>query len=246
MTHELPARIGMAAGLGSVAAAGNLLGGLFVVRREWPRGFLHYFMALGAGYMLAVAFTDVIPESVRIGGQNAFLFVLIGYFLVHLFEHILAPHFHFGEETHTEMVRHHRARAVLFGLGIHTFFDGVAIAAGFLVSTWLGAVVFFAIFLHKLPEGFTIASVVLASGQSRRTALWASVALGAATLAGVLLMNVLRGSVGYALPVSGGVTIYVAAADLLPEVNREPGARMALMVLLGGLILLGLHFWLNV
>jgi hypothetical protein len=38
----------------------------------------------------------------------------------------------------------------------------------------------------------------------------------------------------------------VAAADLLPEVNREPGARMALMVLLGGLILLGLHFWLNV
>ncbi len=89
----------MAAGLGIVAAAGNLLGGLFVVRREWPRGFLHYFMALGAGYMLAVAFTDVIPESVRIGGQNAFLFVLIGYFLVHLFEHILAPHFHFGEET---------------------------------------------------------------------------------------------------------------------------------------------------
>jgi len=73
----------------------------------------------------------VIPESVRIGGQNAFLLVLIGYFLVHLFEHILAPHFHFGEETHTEMMGQHRARTVLFGLGIHTFFDGVAIAAGF-------------------------------------------------------------------------------------------------------------------
>src|SRR6266446_8481934 len=106
MNHELPVRVGM--------AAGNLLGGLFVVRRDWPRRFLHYFMALGAGYMLAVAFTDVIPESVRIGGQGAFLFVLIGYFLVHLFEHILAPHFHFGEETHTEMMRHHRARTVLF------------------------------------------------------------------------------------------------------------------------------------
>jgi len=92
--------------------------------------FLALLMALGAGYMLAVAFTDVIPESVRIGGQNAFLLVLIGYFLVHLFEHILAPHFHFGEETHTEMMGHHRARTVLFGLGIHTFFDGVAIAAG--------------------------------------------------------------------------------------------------------------------
>src|ERR1700740_1546300 len=125
MTYELPVRVGMAAGFGGVAAAGNLLGGLFVVRRSWPRQFLHYFLALGAGYMLAVAFVDVIPESVRIGGQGGFLFVLIGFFIVHLFEHTLAPHFHFGEETHLEEMKHHHARAtVLFGLAIHTFFDG--------------------------------------------------------------------------------------------------------------------------
>ena len=223
----------MAAGLGVVAAAGNLLGGLFVVRRDWPRRFLHYFMALGAGYMLAVAFTDVIPESVRIGGQSAFLLVLIGYFLVHLFEHILAPHFHFGEETHTEMMGHHRARTVLFGLGIHTFFDGVAIAAGFLVSNWLGAVIFVAVFLHKLPEGFTVASVVLASGQGKRRAVQAAGLLGAATLVGVLLTSVLQGELKYALPLSGGVTVYVAATDLLPEVNREPGWRMPLLVFVG-------------
>jgi zinc and cadmium transporter len=238
MTYELPARVGMAAGLGVVAAAGNLLGGLFVVRRTWPRQFLHYFMALGAGYMLAVAFTDVIPESVRIGGQSAFVLVLIGYFLVHLFEHILAPHFHFGEETHTEMMGHHRARTVLLGLGIHTFFDGVAIAAGFLVSTWLGAVIFIAIFLHKLPEGFTIASVVLASGQSRGKAVAAAGLLGAATLFGVLLTSLLQGQLRYALPLSAGVTVYVAATDLLPEVNREPGWRAAALVFVGVAILL--------
>src|SRR5258707_4489247 len=138
MNHELPARVGMAAGLGVVAAAGNLLGGLFVVRWGWPPRFLHYVMALGAGYMLAVAFTDVIPESVRIGGQNAFLLVLIGYFLVHLFEHILAPHFHFGEETHTEMMGQHPAPTVLFWVGIHTIFDCVAIAAGVLGFAWVG------------------------------------------------------------------------------------------------------------
>src|SRR5467141_3726937 len=234
MIHELPARVGMAAGLGVVAAAGNLLGGLFVVRRDWPRRFLHYFMALGAGYMLAVAFTDVIPESVRIGGQGAFLFVLIGYFLVHLFEHILAPHFHFGEETHLEEISHHHARtSVLVGLTIHTFFDGVAIAAGFLVSTWLGAVMFFAVFLHKLPEGFTVASVVLASGQGKRNAILAAGLLGVATVAGVLLTSSLQGQLKYALPLSGGVTLYVAATDLLPEVNREPNWRMALLVFVG-------------
>src|ERR1700737_2324651 len=233
MIHELPARMGMGGGLGVVAATGNLLCGLFVVRRNWSRRFLHYFMALGAGYMLAVAFTDVIPESVRIGGQGAFLFVLIGYFLVHLFEHILGPHFHFAEETHT----------VLLGLGIHTFFDGVAIAAGFLVSTWLGTVIFIAIFLHKLPEGFTIASVVLASGQSREKAVAAAGALGVATLLGVLLTGLLQAQLRYALPLSAGVTVYVAATDLLPEVNREPGWRTALLVF-GGVASLLILQWL--
>src|ERR1700720_2122012 len=243
MNHELPVRVGMAAGLGAVAAAGNLLGGLVVVRRGWARRFPPDLLVLGGGYMLAVAFTDVIPESVRIGGQGAFTFVLIGYFLVHLFEHILAPHFHFGEETHTEMMRHHRARTVLFGLGIHTFFDGVAIAAGVLVSTCLGTGIFVAIFLHKLPEGFTIASVVLASGQSRGKAVAAAGALGVATLLGVLLTSLLQGQLRYALPLSAGVTVYVAATDLLPEVNREPGWRTALLVF-GGVASLLILQWL--
>jgi ZIP family zinc transporter/zinc and cadmium transporter len=227
-------RIASAAILGLVAAAANLLGGYFVVYRNWPRRYLQYFVALGAGYMLAVAFLDVIPESIRLAGDNAFIFILIGYFLIHLFEHTIAPHFHFGEETHHEEVSHQHARTtLLLGLAIHTFFDGVAIASGFLVSNWLGAIIFVAIFLHKLPEGFTVASVVLASGQSRRNAILASGLLGAATLLGVLLTTLLQSQLKYALPLSGGVTIYVAATDLLPEVNREPNWRMALLVFAG-------------
>ena len=234
MAHDLAFRTGLAAGLGLVAAAGNLIGGYFVVRRDWPRQFLQYFLALGAGYMLAVAFLELIPESVHLGGEGALLFVVIGFFVVHLFEHTLAPHFHFGEETHLQEMSHHHARnTVLLGLMIHTFFDGVAIAAGFLISTWLGVVIFLAVFLHKLPEGFTVASVVLASGQGRRKALLAAGLLGAATLLGVLLTTSLQGQLRYALPLSAGVTTYVAATDLLPEVNREPNWRMALLVFAG-------------
>src|SRR6195256_2105167 len=234
MGHDLAFRTALAAGLGLIAAAGNLVGGYFVVRGDWPRKFLQYFLALGAGYMLAVAFVEVIPESVQLSGESALVFVLIGYFLVHLFEHTIAPHFHFGEETHHEEVSHHHAQTtLLLGLAIHTFFDGVAIAAGFLVSTWLGAVIFLAIFLHKLPEGFTVASVVLASGQSRRNAILASGLLGAATLLGGVLTTLLESQLKYALPLSGGVTLYVAATDLLPEVNREPNWRMALLVFVG-------------
>jgi len=234
MIHELSFRIALAALLGLVAAGGNLLGGYFVVYREWPRKYLQYFLALGAGYMLAVAFLEVIPVSLRLSGEHALLYVLIGFFLVHLFEHTLAPHFHFGEETHPEEMQHGHARnTVLLGLAIHTFFDGVAIAAGFLVSTWLGAVIFLAVFLHKLPEGFTVASMVLASGSGKHNAVRAAGLLGVATLAGVLLTSQMQGQLRFALPLAGGVTLYVAATDLLPEVNREPGWRVALLVFTG-------------
>jgi len=234
MGQDVAFRTALAALLGLVAAGGNLLGGYFVVRRDWPRRFLGYFLALGAGYMLAVAFVEVIPESIRLSGQSALLLVLGGFFLVHLFEHTIAPHFHFGEETHPEEFSHgHASRTVLLGMTIHTFFDGVAIAAGFLVSTWLGVVLFVAVFLHKLPEGFTIASVALASGQGRRNAILGAGLLGVATLFGVLLTSAFEGQLKHALPLSGGVTVYVAATDLLPEVNREPNWRMALLVFAG-------------
>jgi zinc and cadmium transporter len=220
--------------LGLTAAAANILGGLFILHREWSRQYLKYFLALGAGFMLAAALLEILPESVALTGSPAYFLVLVGYFIVHFFEHTLAPHFHFGEETHVEhFVPEHAGISALLGLSIHTFFDGVAIASGFLVSGWLGGVVFLAIVLHKIPEGFTVASLMLASGQSRRTALLAAIWLGVATVAGVLLMGLLHSQVGYALPISAGVTLYVAATDLIPEVNREPDTRMALLVFLG-------------
>jgi zinc and cadmium transporter len=122
---------------------------------------------------------------------------------------------------------------VLLGLVIHAAFDGIAIASGFIVSKWLGWIIFISIFLHKIPEGFTIASVMLASGRSKKFAWGASALLGGATFAGVLTMAALREEVGLGLPISAGVTIYVAASDLMPEVNREPGGKMAMVVLLG-------------
>src|SRR6202162_1942430 len=137
--------------LGLTAAAANILGGLFILHREWSRQYLKYFLALGAGFMLAAAILEILPESVAMTGNTAYFFVLVGYFVVHFFEHTLAPHFHFGEETHHQEISHaHASYAALLGLGIHTFFDGVAIASGLLVSAWLGGVIFAAIFTSHL------------------------------------------------------------------------------------------------
>lgn len=220
--------------LGLTAAAANVFGGAIIVQKNWDRRFLNYFVALGAGFMLATALVEMVPESIALRGRNAGFLILLGYLLIHFFEHTVTPHFHFGEETHhDEFVHTHKGYSVLVGLIIHTFFDGIAIASGFIVSDWLGWIIFTAVFLHKIPEGFTVSSVMLAGGSSRRIAWGASVILGAATVAGVMTMALFRHEIAFGLPLSAGVTIYVAASDLIPEVNKEPGVRMALLVFVG-------------
>jgi ZIP family zinc transporter/zinc and cadmium transporter len=230
--------------LGLTAAAANVFGGTIIVQKHWDRSYLRYFVALGAGFMLATAIVEVFPAALELRGKSAAFLVLVGYLIVHFFEHAVTTHFHFGEETHKDQFVHtHKGYSILIGLIIHTFFDGIAIASGFLVSNWLGWIIFLAIFLHKIPEGFTITSVMLASGQSRSVAWGASVLLGIATFAGVATMAIFKHEVSYGLPLSAGVTIYVAASDLIPEVNREPGAKMALVVFLGvGFLFLLDHF----
>lgn len=220
--------------LGTAAGAANVIGGLVVIlRKHWNEAVLKYFLALGAGFMLAACFLGMLPASLRLSEQ-APMWILAGYLLVHFFEHTVAPHFHFGEETHPDlMVNPAVGFSALVGLSIHTFFDGVSIASGFLVSVPLGLLIFFAVLLHKIPEGFTVASIALASGQGPRRALMASFILAAATLAGVLGMNRFAGSIAYALPLSTGVTLYVAASDLMPEVNESREMKMPLVVFIG-------------
>jgi zinc transporter ZupT len=220
--------------LGTTAALANVLGGVVVIaRKHWNELVLKYFIALGAGFMLAATFLRMLPESIGLS-PHAPLLILAGYFLVHFFEHTAAPHFHFGEEVHHEVMGNPAMGfSALVGLSIHTFFDGVSIAAGFHVSVPLGMLIFFAVLLHKVPEGFTVASIALASGRGKRGALMASVTLAAATLLGVVGMNHFAGALPYALPISTGVTLYVAASDLIPEVNEKRSIRMALVVFIG-------------
>jgi zinc transporter ZupT len=223
--------------LGLVAGLADYLGGFLLVRRSPSAQALRYFVALGAGFMLAAAVLEMVPEGLNLNPRWAPLLILVGYCGVHLLEHTLVPHFHFGEETHHhEFLSARTSYSVLLGLATHTFFDGVAIGSGFVLSHWLGIVLFLAVFLHKIPEGFTIASVMLAGGRGRRTALNSALFLGAMTVLGVLVINLQPSWVRGGLPLSAGVTIYVAATDLVPEVNREPGIRMALVFFAGVMI----------
>ena len=194
-------------------------------------------VALAAGFMISVAILDILPEAFETGGRTAALFALGGYLLVHLTQHTLVRHFHFGEETHevTSVV----SVSALIGLLLHTFVDGVAIASGFGVSEELGTLIFVAILLHKFPEGLAISSLFLAAGARRRRALGAATLLGVATVAGVLLTSAVDVLAEHGLALSGGVTLYVAASNLVPEFQAKPGWRLPLAFFAGcGLYLL--------
>jgi ZIP family zinc transporter/zinc and cadmium transporter len=81
---------------------------------------------------------------------------------------------------------------------------------------------------------------MLASGRSRKAAFVSAAILGATTLLGMIFMFLVRGTLTYALPIAAGVTLYVAASDLIPESNKEHGVGMALLVFVGVAVMLGL------
>jgi ZIP family zinc transporter/zinc and cadmium transporter len=220
--------------LGAIAALADVAGGFVLVRAKGVERYLRFFVALGAGFLIATAILEMMPEGLRMSPRLGPVLIMGGYCVVHLLEHTINAHFHYGEETHhDEFISRHTGNSVLVGLSVHALFDGVAIGSGFALHEWLGWLIFLAILLHKAPEGFTMASVMLASGRSRGAALFSAVALAAATLAGVLVIGLAPTLVLYGLPVSAGVALYVGATDLVPEVNREPGIRMALVFFAG-------------
>ncbi len=210
-----------------LSALANVAGALAVAGRA-RRGmqFMDALIAVAAGFMISVALTQLVPEALALGDASAPVVMLAGYLAVHFTQHTLTTHFHFGEETHK--VTTAISVSALAGLLMHTFVDGVAIAAGFSVGRELGLLVFLAVVLHKLPEGLAIASLFLAAGQPPRTAVAAAGALGLTTLLGVAATSLVTPLAKHGLPLAAGVTLYVAASNLVPEFQSKRGWSLAL------------------
>ena len=226
---------------GLLAGLANVLGGLILFPSKLHHNYkrlLRYLLALGAGFMLSVTIFELLPESIILWKKSGaitvedlyfpMLLLMGGYLLTQFFEHTIAPHIHLGEEMHAdELISTRSAYTAVAGLLIHTFFDGVSIAATAQIDVKIGFLVFIAVFLHKFPEGFTVGSMVMAAGKGFREVLIATSVIGLTTLLGVMAFYLVGTNLGftvaYALPISAGITLYVAASDLIPEVNHHGG-----------------------
>lgn len=229
-----------------IAAGAVMLGGVIITMpARLGERRLNHLIAFGAGFMLGAAFVSMIPEAFELS-RRAPLWILVGYVLAHLFEHAFTPHFHFGEETHAEhVVAPGVSTSALVGLSLHAFFDGVAISAGFLVSPELGVFIALAVILHKIPEGVTIASVMVAAGGGKARARGSTALLAIATVAGALLMSVQASHRALALGLSSGIAVYVAATDLIPEINKRHEKEFSVSALLGVAFYFGVYWLLR-
>ncbi|MEI8134322.1 MAG: ZIP family metal transporter [bacterium] len=230
--------------LSILAASAQISGGLLALRaKRFPHSWERTLLALGAGFLLALVFVDLIPESFRLTSNpdQSVIAMLLGFSVLHFFEHTLVQHFHFGEETHHHpTLAHSSAFGAVGGLTLHAFFDGMAISSVSTAKPGMGILISIAVLLHKIPEGLTVASVMLAGKHSKKEARNAGFILGLATILGALVVLLFVAFddklIGFLFAFSAGAALYVGACDLIPEINKTRG-RKAPFLVFGGMMM---------
>ncbi len=224
--------------LGGVIA---LLGGVvFLSVKKWAKALSLYSVPFAAGVLITVALIGLLPESVYMIGEKAFLVVMIGFLGSYLFESWFCELHHHdhgcGHDHHDRAVP-----LVILGDTIHNFIDGVAIAASYLINPGLGLVTAISTFLHEVPHEIGDFGILLKAGFSRKKVLLVNLISALMTVVGALVVYFLaRGEVfsGYLLAVSAGMFLYLGASDFLPHAGEGIDKKRSIWVLLLGVALM--------
>ena len=223
------------AGIGSVWLAALLSFGVLA-------RYTQHMLSLAAGALLATAFMHLLPEAFesQVGAHDLFVTLLIG--LVFFFLLDKAELWHHGHEHHhahehqDHNHNHHEGHnakagtwAVLTGDSVHCFGDGVLIASAFMADIRLGVIASMAVLAHEVPHHMGDLMVLRSATSNRRAALIKVSLAGAVTalggLVGFWLVEQLQDYLPYFLVVASSSFVYVALADLIPQLQKRLSAR---------------------
>ncbi len=242
---------------------------LLRLREARIRSSLPYLVAAAVGVLLATALLHLLPESVAALGNRRGLWLALGLTLLSLFalerifeaftgiasEQLPVPESGHHGPGCAHLHTHGRKLGPLnlvAASSLHSFVDGTAIATAFAVSTRLGVVTAVAVTLHEVPHRMGDVAVLLHLGVKAGRAMRYAVLVALPSLAGAAVVLALGYSHSsmfrWLLPVSAGSFLYIAGANLLPEIPAPASLRPALLQLLalcagGGLVYLvtGIH-----
>ncbi len=218
----------------------------FLLRQELLNRALLVLVALSTGALLGGAFLHLIPETIeQVGGSTEiFLYLLLGFSIFFILEQFLQWR---HQHTTSRGVKPF-SYLILVSDGVHNFIDGLAIAAGFIVSYPVGIATTLAVALHEIPQELGDFAVLVYGGFGRRRALTfnfisaITAILGGVT--GYFASSVLADSIVYLLPFAAGNFIYIAAADLIPEIKHQVSLRRSVVHF--GVFIIGIAIMLTV
>lgn len=199
---------------------------------------LFVFVALAVGALLGDAFFHLLPEAFEETENTAItsFLILTGLLLFFWLEKLL--HWHHGHHGDISEIEHEDAgvkplgKLILFSDGLHNFLDGLVIGASYLVSMEIGIATTIAVVLHEIPQEIGDFGVLLHAGYSKGKAILYNFISALLAVVGVLVVIVVGESaanfIGWVLPFAAGTFIYIAAADLVPELHKQRGSNTAL------------------
>lgn len=209
---------------------------LFAVSEILIRRLLLYIVSLAAGVLLGEVFLHILPEISGEHGMSAesTMGILIGILASFVIEKII--HWHHCHVLPSSEHHHPVGMLALIGDGIHNLVDGALIAGSFLVTPELGIATTIAIALHEIPQEISDYALLLYSGYTRKSALLWNFCSGLTAVIGAVLVLLGRGShpnlSTMLMAFAAGNFLYIAGADLIPELHKETRLRSALLQLL--------------
>jgi len=199
------------------------------MKKESLEKILIYLVSLSTGTLLGDAFIHLIPEAYENSADSLSvgLYILAGilfFFIVEKFFHWRHCH-HVPNEKHP----HPFSYVVLAGDTVHNFIDGMIIAASFLISVPVGIATTIAVILHEIPQEIGDFGSLVYGGFSRAKALFFNFATALTAVAGAIIVLAINANTAeitnFLVPFAAGGFIYIASADLIPELHKQTDIR---------------------
>src|SRR3989339_1837676 len=205
------------------------------LKEEIVKKYIGLFISLAVGALLGDAFIHLIPEAFRNSPDSTMVSLLIvsGILVFFIIEKFLHWHHH---EDDTEINHIHPVgRLLLFTDGFHNLIDGIIIGVSFLVSVPIGIATTIAVVLHEIPQEIGDFAVLIHAGYTKKRALWLNFLSALASILGLMIVfifgNIVDGVASIFIPIAAGGFIYIAVADLIPELHKTKDIKHSIIQL---------------
>ncbi len=206
------------------------------IKEDLLKRYVYILVSLAVGALLGDVFIHLIPEALEISSDTTTTALLIigGILAFFVIEKFLHWHHHDDDTAHNHV--HPVGKLILISDGVHNLIDGIIIGAAYLVSIEVGIATTLAVILHEIPQEIGDFGVLLHAGYSKKKALWFNFLSALCAIVGVVIVLVLGASseafTNSILPIAAGGFIYVAMADLIPELQKTKSGKQSIYQIL--------------